>query len=142
MRLVLRCMLSLVGASFAMSGGGAMADIPEMSLARMEEVSSHIFTGKVVRIYSTVDRSNSAKENTYSVAEISLTRVEKGKHAGTLAYVRFFTQRPAGSQAPPGGSGHRGIPKEGETTRVFVTVAEDGGYDVLPPNGFTPATKP
>lgn len=141
MRLVLRCMLSLVGASFAMSGSGAMADIPEMKLERMEEVSSHIFTGKVVRIYSTVDRSNSAKENTYSVAEISLTRVEKGKHEGKLAYVRFFTQRPAG-QAQPGGSGHRGIPKQGETTRVFVTVAEDGGYDVLPPNGFTPATKP
>lgn len=137
MRLFMRCLLPLIGVSFASLGGGAFAEIPEMTRARMEEVSSHIFTGKIVRIYSTVDHSNSSRETTHSVAEIELARVEKGTHDGKLAYVRFFTQRPIGSQAAPGGSGHRGIPQEGETTRVFVSTGEDGGYDVLPPNGFT-----
>jgi hypothetical protein len=138
MRYLMRYALSLLSASAAGLGGGVCAEIPDLSTARMQDVASHVFQGKVARIYSMVDRSTPQWETTHSVAELLVSRVEKGKHDGRLAYVRFWHKRFVGEgSAPPGSYGHRGIPKVGGSTRVFVVEAEDGGFDVLPPNGFT-----
>jgi hypothetical protein len=132
-------MLSIVCASVAGIGGVACAEIPNMSSEKMQEIATHIFTGKVVKIYSTVERTSPQWEFTYSVAELDLTDVEKGEHDGRLAYVRFWRRRYLGDGPPePGHYGHRGVPKVGSQTRVYVMTEEDGGYDVLSPNGFAP----
>jgi hypothetical protein len=43
---------------------------------------------------------------------------------------------------PPAHYGHRGVPKVGAQTRVYVMTEEDGGYDVLSPNGFAAIDPP
>jgi hypothetical protein len=121
-------------------GGGACAEVPDRSLAGLEEVATHVFSGKVKRVYSSVEKESADWEVTYSVAEIQVKRVEKGEYKLPLAYLRFWHKRHIGKgQSPVGAFGHRGIPKAGTTTRVFVVMAEDGGFDVVPPNGFVAA---
>ncbi|HJQ79378.1 MAG TPA: hypothetical protein VJ828_05455 [Lacipirellulaceae bacterium] len=131
-------LLSIASMSVAGLAGAAYAEIPNKSPDQLEELASHIFTGKVMKIYSTVDRSSPKWEFTYSVAEIQVADVEKGEHEGRLAYVRFWRKRFMGDGPPePSHYGHRGVPKVGSHTRVYVmTEEEDGGYDVLSPNGF------
>jgi hypothetical protein len=108
----------------------------------MRDVASHIFTGKVVRIYTAVDRSSPPWETTHSVAELQVARIEKGKHESRLAYVRFWNKRYTETgAAPPGAYGHRGVPKAGAVARAYVVKGEDDGYDVLPPNGFEELTE-
>jgi hypothetical protein len=116
----------------------ALAEIPNKSVVELEKVASHIFTGKIVKVYSTVDRSSPKWEFTYSVAEIQVEDIEKGEHDGRLAYVRFWHKCYMGDGPPePSHYGHRDVPKVGSHTRVYVmTEEEDGGYDVLSPNGF------
>ncbi len=137
MRQLIRFVISIVSATAAGIGGEACAEVPDMPPARMHEIASHIFTGKIARIYSSVDRSTPGWETTHGVAEFRILRVEKGKHESALAYVRFWNKRFTGTgAAPPGAYGHRGVPKVGVAARVYVVTAEDGGLDVLPPNGL------
>lgn len=135
---LIRNLLSIASVSVAGLAGAAYAEIPNKSPAQLEELASHIFTGKVLKIYSTVERSSPKWEFTYSVAEIQLADIEKGEHDGRLAYVRFWHKRFMGDgPAEPSHYGHRRVPKVGSHTRVYVmTEEEDGGYDVLSPNGF------
>jgi hypothetical protein len=133
----------------ALTAASARAEVPDMRPDKLHAAASHIFNGKLARIYSTIVQS-ADWETTYSVAELRLARVEKGVYAGQLAYVRFWRKRFKGKgEAPDGAYGHRQVPGVGSTVRVFVTTGEDGGYDVISPNGFetesaTPdrATKP
>jgi hypothetical protein len=138
MRQLTRYLLSIISASAAAGvGGGACAEIPDMRPEKLQEIATHIFTGKVLKIYSTVERSSPKWEFTYSVAEVQVTNVEKGEHEGRLAYVRFWHKRYMGEGPPePSHYGHRRVPNVGTKTRVYVITEEDGGYDVLPPNGF------
>jgi hypothetical protein len=124
----------------ALLATAARAEIADMRPDRLHAMASHIFNGKLAQIYSTVVRSVDW-ETTYSVAEIQLARSEKGVFAGQLAYVRFWRKRFKGKgTAPDGAYGHRQIPEVGSMVRVFVTKGEDGGYDVLNPNGFQVAS--
>ena len=138
MRVLICCIVLLASATAAGLSDRAFAEIPNRTPAQLEELASHIFSGKVVKIYSTVDRSSPNWEFTYSVAEIQVADIEKGEHEGRLAYVRFWHKRFMGDGPPePSHYGHRGVPKVGSHARVYVmTDEEDGGYDVLSPNGF------
>ena len=134
-----RCMFALISLSIVGVAAPARAEIPNRPPEKLQELATHIFTGKVVRIYSTVERSSPKAEMTFRVAEIEVASVEKGEHEGRLAYVRFWKRRHLGSDPPPPAHyGHRGVPKVGAQTRVYVMTEEDGGYDVLSPNGFAP----
>jgi hypothetical protein len=144
MRYLTRYLVSIISASAASMGGGACGAIPDMSPARLQEISSHIFTGKVARIYSSVEKSSASPdlETIHGVVELQVKKVEKGKHEGALAYVRFERRRYTGKGPAPGGSyGQRGIPEVGSMTQAFVVIGQDGGYDVLPPNGFVSEPK-
>jgi hypothetical protein len=138
MRILLRCILLFASAAAAGLSGRAFAEIPNRTPAQLEQLASHVITGKVLKIYSTVHRSSTKWEFTYSVAEIQVEDIEKGAHEGRLAYVRFWHKRYMGDGPPePSHYGHRGVPKIGSHTRVYLmTEEEDGGYDVLSPNGF------
>ncbi|HEY3393451.1 MAG TPA: hypothetical protein VGK58_12140 [Lacipirellulaceae bacterium] len=134
---LIRNLLSIASVSVAGLAGVAYAEIPNKTPDQLEELASHIFSGKVVKIYSAVERASPKWEFTYSVAEIQVADVEKGEHEGRLAYVRFWQKRFTGDGPPePSHYGHRRVPEIGAKTRVYVMTEEDGGYDVLSPNGF------
>ncbi len=128
-----------IGLFLACIGSTVDAEIPNKTPEKLQESASHIFTGKVLKIYSTVERSSTKSEMFHKVAEIAVEGVEKGEHEGRLAYLRFWSRRQLGNDPPqPGHYGHRGVPKVGTHARVYVMTEEDGGYNVLSPNGFAP----
>jgi hypothetical protein len=126
----------------ALTAASARAEVPDMRPDKLQAAASHIFNGKLARIYSTIAQSTDW-ETTYSVAEIQLARVEKGVYAGQLVYVRFWRKRFRGKgEAPDGAYGHRQVPGVGSEVRAFVTTGEDGGYDVILPNGISLISAP
>jgi hypothetical protein len=146
MRGYIHYLASVLGASAALMGCAARAEVQDMRPENLRAIASHVFNGKLARIYSSVEQS-AEWETIQSVAELQLARVEKGSYAGRLVYVRFWRRRFIGKGPPPDGAyGHRQVPVVGSVVRVFVTEGEDGGYDVVSPNGFSlisaPAEKP
>ena len=137
MRVLTGRIVVFAGAVAAGLSGSALAEIPNKTQDQLEKLASHVFTGKVVKVYSTVERTSPKWEFTYSVAEIQVRDVEKGEHEAGLAYVRFWRKRFLGDGPPePSHYGHRRVPKVGSLARVYVMTEDDGGYDVLSPNGF------
>lgn len=117
----------------------ALAEVPPMEPAKLEAYATYIVDGKLDRIYTTVEKS-AEWETTHSVGEVRVTNVIKGKHAGKLAYVRFWHRKFIGKgEAPDGAYGHREIPKVGSRVRVYAREGEDGGLDVALPNGLAVA---
>jgi hypothetical protein len=138
MRNVIFLLLTVLGiVALGVIGGACLAAIPDLSPDALRTAATHVFSGEVLRIYSAVEQTSPEWETTYLLAEIEVAKSEKGEHEGKLAYVRFQTRRYTGpGQEPPGDYGHRGAPEVGDVVRVFVNQAEDGGFDVLAPNGF------
>ena len=138
MRNIIILLLAVLGiAALGLVGGACLAAIPDLSPDALRTAATHIFSGKVLRIYSAVEQTSPEWETTYLLAEIEVAKSEKGDADGKLAYVRFQSRRYTGpGQEPPGDYGLRGVPEAGDVVRVFVTQAEDGGYDVIAPNGF------
>jgi len=120
----------------------ARAELPPLSPEQLRSQSSDIVAGKVVAIYS-YDKSGTPEEtrrgawvDTRSVAEVQVTKVEKGESLkpGQVAFVRFWhaKERPRGWAGPSGNH----PPKVDGSYRIFASHAKDGGCDVLVPNGF------
>jgi hypothetical protein len=115
--------------------------------AGLRKGATHVITGTVTAIYERESREGEWKYTRY-VAEVCVKTVEKGEGlaAGDLAYVRYWRRSWRGSrEMPPSTSGHRGLPKEGETLRIYLarnaydgfsTENDDGGLNVLGANGF------
>ncbi len=116
-------------------------EIPPLREDQLRETATHVFRGTISRIYSTRERTSADFETTWNVAEIRVDQCEKGDAERRIAYVRFWRKHYVGSSlAPPGHYGHQGIPKIGANVRAYVKQGEDGGYDVLSPNGLTVIT--
>jgi hypothetical protein len=120
-------------------------DMPPNALAK---TATHVVVGKVKAVYERTTSEGSYRYKRY-VAEVEVSAVEKGEglKAGELAYVRYWTVDDwiGPGPMPPGTSGHRGLPKEGETVRVyaarnaydgFTPDNQDGGLNVIGANGF------
>lgn len=148
--LVLLACFSLVG--LGLSAGPVPVEVPNRSQKKLEELSTHIVTGEVVAIYErkVEDRSWAT---TYRIAEINVEAVEKGElevESGPI-YVRYWDRSWTGGSPPPTSTnGHRGLPSEGDSLRIYLarnaydgfgTSNEDGGLNVLGPNGFAPLEK-
>ena len=114
----------------------------------LRKSATHIAVGEVVRVYSVKEREGSFEVHRY-VAELKVDAVEKGEGIAKAEplYVRWFTQQWKGpGPGPTGSSGHYGwTPKAGQKARVFLAKNahdgytpdnQDGGYNVLVPNGF------
>jgi hypothetical protein len=117
-----------------------------MSPAKMRNTATHVIVGPVVRIYHH-DQTAQDKRITNYVAEIRAERIEKGQglNNGDLVYARYWTSAWLPTATPvPDQLGHRGLPKEGETLRVYLArnaydgagYTQDGGFNVLFADGF------
>ena len=129
--------LLAVAVLFSVSSSG-FSDIPPEPPEVLTERASHILEGKVGRIYSTAEDRGDWRYQ-HKVAAIGIEHVKKGTgvSTGDRLYVRFWNKQWIGKgPLPPGFSGHRGIPRLGEKVRVYLTNGQDGGFDVLAPNGF------
>lgn len=144
MRIALSLLTLLTCTAFAPRA--AWAEKVDMPPAALRKTATHVVTGTVRAIYT---RTENAKgwRTTHHLAEVSIGGLEKGAglSVGGLVYVRYWTRRWAGIGAPPPSTnGHRGIPKQGETLRIYLArraydgfgETQDGGFNVLGANGF------
>jgi hypothetical protein len=120
----------------------ARAEVADLGLEKLAAMATHIFAGKLVKIYSVVETS-AEWETTYSVAEVQIGTVEKGTCVAKLVYLRFWRRKYRGKgEAPDGSYGYRNIPEVGSQVRAYVREMEDGGYDVVLPNGISQVAAP
>ena len=126
----------------------AMAEKPNMTPAALRKTATHVVVGKVTAIYTRVSMEGRWRYTRY-VAEVKIHKVEKGDSlkAGGLVYARYWDREWLGRDMPTSTSGHRGLPKEGETLRMYLArnardgfsgadKNNDGGYNVVGANGF------
>jgi hypothetical protein len=74
---------------FALTRGFARAEVPDLKVDQLEAIAATVIDGKLARIYTTLEKEGEW-EFTRSVAEIQVSKVEKGNFEGKLAYVRFW----------------------------------------------------
>jgi len=122
------------------------AEKANMGPVGLHKTATHVIVATLVRVY---EHNQATKDwnYTYYVAEVRIKEIEKGAglQKGELLYARYWTKRWVGTGHPsPGTSGHRGLPKDGETYRIYLArnaydgfgETRDGGFNVLGANGF------
>lgn len=118
-------------------------DTPPKGLRR---TATHVVTGEVVAIYTRA-ATKGDWAYTHYLAEVKVAKVEKGEGltSGGLVYVRYWRRKFTGAVPPPSTGGHRGLPKEGQSLRIylarnaydgFTKENHDGGFNVIGANGF------
>lgn len=118
------------------AAGWAIAEVPPRSPEDLQSESTDIISGTVNAIYSREVKDREITKTHYA-AEITVSKTEKGDlKPGDLIYIRYWrmTGHPPGWVGP---SGAWNAPKEGDGVLVFLSKAQDGGFDVLQPNGFS-----
>ncbi|MHC4550964.1 MAG: hypothetical protein ACYTEZ_19610 [Planctomycetota bacterium] len=124
------------------------AEKPDMSPASLRKIATHVVTGTVNAVYSRARMQGKMKVTRY-VAEVRVKALEKGKgiEKDQLVYVRYWEQAWTGSfeDMPTGTGGHRYLPDEGATLRIYLARNaydgfgddnKDGGLNVIGANGF------
>ena len=125
----------------------ARPEKPLMSQEGLQKTATHVVVGTVDRVY-TFKEKKSGYHYTHSLAELTLESQEKGEKLDLKSpmYVRYFHRQDTKQRV--GGSGHYGYaPKAGDRVRAFVARNaydgwhqakdnQDGGFNVIPPNGF------
>ena len=131
----------------------AHAEKVPMTPANLKRAATQVIVGNVVAIYSRIAKEGRWKVTRY-VAEVKVTAVEKGEgvKVGDLVYARYWHRVWASLGVPPPSTGgHRGLPKDGETLRIylarnaydgFTNDNHDGGFNVIGANGFERLKKP
>ena len=137
----------LVTGVFCFLSSTTQAEVPPRKADELKADAKLIVTGKVRRVKRTrsSNREGVVKRN-YAIT-VDVIEVEKGSVANNKRQViaRGFrvTKTPSGWAGP---SGHyRGpnqtrlsVLKTGSKVRLFLTVKENGTYEILLPNGFEP----
>lgn len=141
MRFLCHVIVFVLPLSTAILDNVAIAEVPPMEPAKLEAYATHVLEGKLGRVYTSVEKSKEW-ETTHSVGEVQVSTVNKGEVPGKLAYVRFWHRKYIGQgEGPDGAYGHRDIPAVGSDIRVFARQADDGGLDVVLPNGLVAVEK-
>src|SRR3954464_14987145 len=126
----------------AFTSSAARAEVADMGLEKLAAMATDIFAGKLIKIYLVVE-TTAEWVTTYSVAEVQVAAVEKGTCVAKLVYLRFWRRKYRGKGSAPDGSyGHRNIPEVGAQVRAYVREMDDGGYDVILPNGIQQVAVP
>lgn len=123
------------------------AEKVDMSSEELRKTATHVVTGQVTAVYERTETTDDWKYTKY-VAEIRVEECEKGDgiEKGDLVYARYWRRAWIGNgQVPPSMSGHRGLPSDGESLRVYLARNaydgfsfdnKDGGFNVIGANGF------
>jgi len=124
------------------------AEKPDMRPESLRKIATHVVTGTVRAVYSRVRMHGKMRVTRY-VAEVKVKALEKGKgiEKDQLIYVRYWEQEWTGNSQdmPTGTSGHRYLPDQGETLRIYLARNaydgfgddnKDGGLNVIGANGF------
>jgi hypothetical protein len=131
---------------FVLIACGVYAEKIDWPPARLRDTATHVIVGTVATIYAS--RATDKEWDTTSyLAEVRIETVEKGEgiKAGDLVYVRYWHRSwVAGKIPPPATNGHRGLPKPGESLRIYLArnaydgfgATNDGGFNVIGANGF------
>lgn len=136
-RIALLLMACIAVALCGSSAAFCLAALPLLNLDELAAEASHVFTGKVLRVYCDEQRDSAEWTTRHYVAEVRIDRQEKGQLPGKLAYVRFFDKRFTGEGPQPAGNfGHRPVPKQNSAVTVYAFESEDGGLEALQPNGW------
>lgn len=142
----IRFWLCLVATLFCLTAF-AYAEKANLSSEQLEKVATHVVDGKVWAIYERKQADDNWKYTHY-VAEVEVEQCRKGDGiaTGDLIYVRYWERDWIGKgQIPPSTAGHRGLPQEGESLRIYVARKaydgftdenHDGGFNVIGANGF------
>jgi len=133
------CLLSVITSS-------AHGEKINMTSAEMKKTATHVIVGDVLQIF---ERKQTDKDwnTTYYVAEVRVNEVEKGSDIvrNQLVYVRYWRRSGIDpNRVVLSTSGHRGLPKEGEAVRIYLSrnaydgfgTTTDGGFNVIGANGF------
>jgi len=133
---------------------GAYAEKVDMTPEKLRQTATHIILGTVLHIYERSETDN-AWDTTHYLAEVEANAVEKGDNIskGDLVYIRYWRRRWVGAQNDLrilDTAGHRGLPKTGESLRIYLarnaydgfSVTADGGFNVIGANGFEKLEKP
>ena len=126
------------------------------SKEQLEKIATHVVEGKVQAIYSYKEREGipvlSGYEYDHKVAEVKIEKIEKGKIAESLIYVRYWSRKWKGlGLPPPGGQSYENQPRKGQACRFYLAKNaydgwskdenQDGGYNVIYVNGIQPIKK-
>jgi|GEM_PF-1020057 len=127
----------LLIAALAVFARPALAELPPLSQAALEQQSSLIVTGKVVQVFTAQQQKQSPEfVDTLYAIELDVTDVAKGEGVkpGQHLFVRTWksSRRPFGWAGPGGQSV---IPKPGQTVTVYA-ADKDGVSEILIPNGL------
>ena len=113
----------------------ASAAVPPRSPENLKENATDIVVGQVVRVYAGTREVREGMTDDVYVAEVKVGATAKGESApGKVIFVRYWKpkSRPRGWTGP---QGQNVLPAAGKSVRLFLVRAEDGGLDVLTPNG-------
>jgi hypothetical protein len=125
----------------------ALAEKVSMSPSELRQTATHVIVGKVLAVYERTATQGDWRYTHY-VAETQVLTSEKGSglRKGDLVYARYWRRSWNGKgRQPPSTSGHRGLPKSGDTIRIymarnaydgFTEQNSDGGFNVIGANGF------
>ena len=114
------------------------AEVINQSPESLRKNATHIVTGKVAKVTETSTKSENV-DDIKGVCEITVTASEKGEGilTGKVVKARYEQSFWIGKgPSPTRSTGHKGIPKKGDSVRVYLSKANDGGYDAEFPNGF------
>ena len=123
------------------------AEKVNMSPEALRETATHVIMGQVTAVYERTETTGDWKYTKY-VAEIRVEACEKGDgiKKGDLVYARYWRRAWIGKGlVPPSTAGHRGLPSDGESLRVYLARDaydgfgfdnKDGGLNVIGANGF------
>jgi hypothetical protein len=124
------------------------AEKVDLSPEELRKTATHVVVGQVTAVYSRVE-TNGDWRYTHHIAEVRVAETEKGDglKKGDLTYARYWQKQWVGrGKQPPDTSGHRGLPNQGETIRIYMArnaydgfgTTNDGGFNVIGANGFEP----
>lgn len=123
------------------------AEKVDMSPEELRQTATHVITGQVTAVYERAVTRGDWKYTHY-LAEIRVDECEKGDgiQQGDLVYVRYWRRAWIGEgRVPPSTTGHRGLPSDGESLRMYLARNaydgfsvdnKDGGFNVIGANGF------
>jgi hypothetical protein len=124
----------------------ARAEKVPLSPEELRSTATHVVVGQVTAIY-TRNETTAEWKYTHYVAEVRVTETEKGDglKKGDLVYARYWHRQWVSKEKQrPDTNGHRGLPDQGETIRVYMAKnaydgfgnTNDGGFNVIGANGF------